>query len=68
MMFKLLALVSWVIFLIYSFRNEMKQRKEYQKLIDERLKSNKELSGAIKHLKEVTMEIEREYKKTKRSL
>ena len=66
-MFKLLLLLSWIVFLIYSFRNEMKQRKEYQKLIDERLKANKEFSDTIKYLKEVTREIENEYNKKKRS-
>ncbi|MDT2815963.1 hypothetical protein P7H75_13975 [Vagococcus carniphilus] len=67
MIFKLLFLLIWIIFCIYSFRNERKQRKEYQKLIDERLKSNKEFSDAIKRLNEVIKEIEKEYKKTKRS-
>ena len=66
-MFKLLLLLSWIVFLIYSFRNEMKQRKEYQKQIDERLKANKEFSDTIKYLKEVTREIENEYNKKKRS-
>lgn len=68
MVFKSLLLVSWIIFLIYSFYNERKQSKEYQKLIDEKMNQNKELSDAIKRLNEVTREIEREYKKTKRSL
>lgn len=68
MVFKLLFLLLWIIFFIHSFRIERKQSKEYQKLIDEKMKQNKELSDAIKRLNEVTREIEREFRKIKRSL